>query len=262
MKGLVIDEPWIGLILGGKKTWEMRKTACHQRGLVALIRKGSGKIIGVAEIVDSFPPLETTEAYANAEAFHQIPPTLQGRAPADGWRTPWVLKNARSLAAPVPYRHPNGAVIWVKLDAPVIAAVKASLDDGVAAVQSIASVEAAHLKNTPQPIEGENELTDSATTRRPRVNGRIEGDRCIIPITAGNIKNNHIYLRTVLGFFPSDAIGGSDETQRAPRELTLFVGAGRTIRTDIAGPDQHERDGRSAHYFFRNARSGVLHPFF
>ena len=29
MKGLIIDEPWIGLILQGKKTWEMRKTACH-----------------------------------------------------------------------------------------------------------------------------------------------------------------------------------------------------------------------------------------
>ena len=116
MKGLIIDEPWISLILQGKKTWEMRKTACHQRGPVALIRKGSGQIVGTADIVDSLPAVETPAAYAEAEAFHAIPPASQSRALADGWRTPWVLRHARPLAAPVPYRHPNGAVIWVNLD--------------------------------------------------------------------------------------------------------------------------------------------------
>ncbi|MBD8246954.1 ASCH domain-containing protein [Xanthomonas campestris] len=42
MKGLVIDEPWISLILSGQKTWEMRSRATSIRGRIALIKKGSG----------------------------------------------------------------------------------------------------------------------------------------------------------------------------------------------------------------------------
>lgn len=62
MKGLIIDEPWIGLILLGNKTWEMRKTACHHRGRIALIRKGSGRIVGTVDLVDSLQSLDTAEA--------------------------------------------------------------------------------------------------------------------------------------------------------------------------------------------------------
>jgi hypothetical protein len=28
----------------------------------------------------------------------------------------WVLKDARELRKPIPYRHPAGAIIWVDLD--------------------------------------------------------------------------------------------------------------------------------------------------
>jgi hypothetical protein len=41
MRGLIIREPWISLILSGKKTWEMRSKSCPQRGVIALILKGS-----------------------------------------------------------------------------------------------------------------------------------------------------------------------------------------------------------------------------
>jgi len=95
-----------------------------------------------------------------------------------------------------------------------------------------------------------------------RIKGRIEGDRCFIPISEGNIKQHHVYLRSVLSFFPTDSVGGSDESQRAARPLTVAFDGGPTISTDIAGPDLHAREGRSAHYFFRNARSAVLRAFF
>jgi hypothetical protein len=116
VKGLIIDEPWIGLILSGNKTWEMRKTTCHYRGPIALIRKGSSKVVGTAEIVDSLPPIEDASDYARAEPWHRIPPNRQTAAFHDGWRTAWVLRNAQSLADPIAYKHPNGAVIWVNLD--------------------------------------------------------------------------------------------------------------------------------------------------
>jgi hypothetical protein len=51
MKGLIIKEPWISLILSRKKTWELRSRDTRVRGRIALIRKGSGTVIGVAELV-------------------------------------------------------------------------------------------------------------------------------------------------------------------------------------------------------------------
>ena len=116
MKALVIDEPWISAILRGEKTWEMRKGNCNIRGLIALIRKGSGQVVGVAEVTDCRPPLNTLASYAEAELRHRIPPSRQERAFADGWRTAWVLASVRALNKAVPYKHPSGAVIWVNLE--------------------------------------------------------------------------------------------------------------------------------------------------
>lgn len=125
MKGLIIDEPWIGLILSGHKTWEMRKTACHHRDPIALIRKGSGQVVGIAKIADSLPSIEDANEYARAESQHRIPPNRQPAAFGDGWRTPWVLRDVQPLAEPIAYAHPNGAVIWVNLDDDVSAAIEA-----------------------------------------------------------------------------------------------------------------------------------------
>ena len=51
-KGLIIDEPWISMILRGSKTWEMRKTITKIRGPIALIRKGSKQVVGTADLVE------------------------------------------------------------------------------------------------------------------------------------------------------------------------------------------------------------------
>jgi hypothetical protein len=126
MNALVIDEPWISLMLKGEKTWETRKKTTKLRGRIALIRKGSGQVVGVAELTDSRPPLPDLAAYAAAERFHRIPPARQPKAFEDGWRTPWVLAHARPLAKPVSYAHASGAVIWVNLDETVTAQVQAN----------------------------------------------------------------------------------------------------------------------------------------
>ena len=125
MKALIIDEPWISAILNGDKTWEMRKKNCNIRGQIALIRKGSGQVVGTANVIDSRPPLATRADYAAAEQQHRIPPARQERAFTDGWRTPWVLANARQLQKAVRYKHPSGAVVWVNLEPDVAAQVQA-----------------------------------------------------------------------------------------------------------------------------------------
>lgn len=127
MKALIVDGPWMTHILRGEKTWEMRKTQCKIRGPVALIRKGSGQVVGVAEVAGSLPPIATLADFAAAEPKHRIPPTRQPRSFADGWRNPWVIAKARPLARPVRYEHPSGAVIWVNLDPRVIEQIEAQM---------------------------------------------------------------------------------------------------------------------------------------
>lgn len=124
-RGLVIDEPWISLILSGKKTWEMRSTGTRKRGPIGLIRKGSKQVVGIADLVDSLPAL-SREDYVRTEAFHRIPFEGQQAAILARRVRPWVLAAARSLPTPIPYQHGSGPVIWVKLDAAVVAAIHAN----------------------------------------------------------------------------------------------------------------------------------------
>ena len=41
----------------------------------------------------------------------------------------WVVQNARRLERPVAYRHPSGAVIWVRLEPGVERKIKGQLRD-------------------------------------------------------------------------------------------------------------------------------------
>jgi hypothetical protein len=127
LKALIVDEPWMSHILKGEKTWEMRKRQCKIRGPIALIRKGSGQVVGVAEVPGSLPPIATFAEFAAAEPKHRIPPARQPRSFADGWRNAWVFAKARPLARPVRYSHPSGAVIWVNLEPRVVEAIEAQL---------------------------------------------------------------------------------------------------------------------------------------
>jgi hypothetical protein len=115
MKGLVIREPWIGMILDGSKTWELRTACTTIRGEIALIRQGTRQIVGVAELVDSLPQLDPL-GLAESVQFHGVPPSEQASAIANNWVFPWLIVNARRLSSPVPFQHPRGAVTWVNLD--------------------------------------------------------------------------------------------------------------------------------------------------
>jgi hypothetical protein len=226
MKGLIIDEPWIGLILLGKKTWEMRKTACHHRGRIALIRKGSGRIIGTADVINSLPSLDTAEAYAGAESKHCIPPSRQERAFSDGWRTPWVLANARALDAPVPYKHPSGAVIWVNLDPKVKMAVEAQSGFAVPSSEAKRLPTATSTRTMKTPIVGRPDAH-----KQQNANSALPGTVRILAVTGGNIRNNHFYLP--LDFFPHDAIGGSNRSETATRTISVTFSPGEMVETDI-----------------------------
>lgn len=118
-RGLLIKKEPVDRILAGTKTWEIRGKATAKRGPVALIESGSGKVVGVCEVVDVIGPLSLAELRRNTRKAGFRADSL------DYKRTyAWVLRRARRLRKPIPYRHPPGAVIWVKLEPSVIGRVK------------------------------------------------------------------------------------------------------------------------------------------
>lgn len=56
-----------------------------------------------------------------------------------------------------------------------------------------------------------------------------------IELTQGNINNNHIYLSSVMSFFPSSSIGGENKDSIASTHLEICYGASEPVVTDIAG---------------------------
>ena len=114
MKALIVKQPWIDKILSGAKVWELRGSRTQTRGPIALIQGGSGTLVGVCEVVGVKGPLSKS-ALRQTTSRHRVPSAVLN----DGLRYrqtyAWVLRGAQKLRAPIRYRHPSGAVIWVKL---------------------------------------------------------------------------------------------------------------------------------------------------
>lgn len=80
-----------------------------------------------------------------------------------------------------------------------------------------------------------------------RVIGRSE-------ITDGNIKNNHIYLRTFFSEFPSDAVGGSNAASTALRTISVDWGGPLREVTDLDGRKKFFRKRAWVREFFSTNR--------
>jgi hypothetical protein len=125
-KGIIIDEPWIGKILAGEKSWEMRSKRTPTRGVIALVKKGTKTVVGVAELYECDGP-HSLDGLRSAISRHCIPETIYNE-PDYKWYFAWKLKNVRALKIPVPYIHKNGATVWVNLDDNAIEKIAESID--------------------------------------------------------------------------------------------------------------------------------------
>ena len=132
-KALIIDEPWISKILNGEKDWEMRSTKTSFRGKFGLIRKGSGQVVGVAELIEVSGPY-TSEQLSLNHKHHHVPLEMTTQ---DGykWNHAWHIENVMPLEHPVHYQHKNGAVIWVDLNEDAQLSISAQLESNVENVQ-------------------------------------------------------------------------------------------------------------------------------
>jgi hypothetical protein len=110
---LIIDKPWIELLLSGQKVWEMRATKFKKSGYIALIAKGTKTIVGIAKIQGFEGPLSVEELSRNIDK-HRVP-QVQFRAEKYKWFVAMKLSDIFRLSSPIPYQHKSGSVIWVKL---------------------------------------------------------------------------------------------------------------------------------------------------
>lgn len=122
MTALIIRDVPLEQILAGVKIWEMRTNHTRKRGTIALAKKGTGHIFGVADIVDSRGPLSLATMMSTV-AFHRIDPSRIDDAEVAKYRHAWVLANVQRLRRPVPYSHTKGAQSFVALDADTASAV-------------------------------------------------------------------------------------------------------------------------------------------
>ena len=106
------------MILDGQKTWEIRGARTSVRGQIGLIASRSGTVIGVCDLVDCIGPLTAEQFRKNGKKAGMRP----SEATLGYYRQTyaWVLEKPRLLKQPVPYQHPSGAVIWVRLDGKVV----------------------------------------------------------------------------------------------------------------------------------------------
>lgn len=106
-RALIIDEPWIGLILDGKKVLEMRSRHTKVHGMIGLIKKGSGLIVGEAWLDDSVK-LSKPKVFKGGHCIdYDNNPGLKK------YNIAWPLSQVKKYITPIPYKHPQGAVIWV-----------------------------------------------------------------------------------------------------------------------------------------------------
>jgi len=269
-KALIIDQPWIDLILSGRKTWEMRGTGTSHRGPFGLIRKGSGQVVGVARLTGCGTALSVPEMVASIDRHH-IPEHTIRSGFVSKWTTPWHLADARPLLNPVPYRHPSGAVTWVNLAPEVMDAIAAQLGADPAAQPMVAEPPRARLgPETPlavtrvpmiprrprpptlqQPAEFElapqpiamPAAAAQASHRGSALLGETE-------ITEGNLKNNHFYLRSFLHRFPDTLVGGRDRP--TPILATVEAEGMAPAQMDICPRHRFFRDRSWTRRFFES----------
>ena len=123
VRGLLIKREFMELILAGKKEWELRGSRSQIRGPIALIESGSGTVVGTCTLDDVIGPLTLKEMQGNAKRIGCKASDLTSKYYQNTFA--WVLGNVESLSRPVPYKHPSGAVIWVKLSPAVVKKIQA-----------------------------------------------------------------------------------------------------------------------------------------
>jgi hypothetical protein len=87
----------------------MRSSRTNVTGKIGLIESGTGMIVGEAEIIgcskSPVPKRKDLIKYHKVEDLELL----------DKWKWAWFISKANRYDNTIPYKHPRGAVIWVKI---------------------------------------------------------------------------------------------------------------------------------------------------
>jgi hypothetical protein len=72
----------------------------------------------------------------------------------------------------------------------------------------------------------------------------------LIPLTAGNIRHNHIYIRAAKHLVPADSLGGSS-SESAGDNLSLSFLPGEVVETDVDSSKMIFRNRSAVADFFK-----------
>lgn len=113
MDGLIIKHKWLDLILKGKKTIEVRGSDTKKQGkMIYLLESRTSKVVGTCKIAATYPISCSDWSEEREKHCVDIPyRDLKKRYPNP---YAWVLEDVKPLDKEMYYKHPKGAVIWVK----------------------------------------------------------------------------------------------------------------------------------------------------
>ena len=109
---LIIQQPWIGLILDGCKTLEVRGKPCkkERERIYLALSGGGGVILGSVDFVRCHGPLSRDE-WSELSTKHCV---AGGALPYGSSTYAWEVAAPVRFAEPVRYEHKPGVVVWAK----------------------------------------------------------------------------------------------------------------------------------------------------
>jgi hypothetical protein len=271
MKGLIIREPWIDLILNGQKTWELRTQPTSIRGQIALIRAGSRQIDGIASLVDVLPALSLSDL-ADSFEFHRIPADRREAIIEAGWLTPWVLLDARRFSTPVPFTRPSGPVTWVDLDAEAAQAAQSAHGWKADNAMPENSAPLAHEASAAARHRYSGDISDvrrPAAAKSPQISPALEAKLVLVAEQLGFVVKQRSQQTKMLQFSISSHQGTRyvfiDRMPRSDPKFRLFLppdldGRVAEIIAAISGAERF-RNGRSGDRAFRHSAFRIFAGF-
>jgi len=121
---LQVRPPWVGLILQGRKRWELRSQSTHRRGRIGLVETGTSSIVGEVTLKDCIfvgKKVGTRWKYINNLSFkgtfanHRC---TRSDIAAMGYEQlyAWVFCNCVRFNYPLRIQRKQGAITWLQLD--------------------------------------------------------------------------------------------------------------------------------------------------
>src|SRR6202158_4289128 len=114
-RGLIVRDPYASQLLNGQKIWEIRGRPTQIRGPVVIVKQGTGKAYGIANLVRVLGPPDLDDLVSPRE----LPSEERDEMRRDGlpYRKTYayVFTSPQCFEHPMSYGHPKGAGRWVRL---------------------------------------------------------------------------------------------------------------------------------------------------